>query len=568
MMNADADPADADPIVLLPAVRRIERLAGHGNVVVEEKIDSSVARPQGYRISITPEICRIIAHDAAGSFYARQTLMQIRRQFPAALPCVQIEDWPDFPVRGVMLDISRCKVPTMATLMNLIDRLAEWKINHLQLYIEHTFAYAGHEEVWRDASPMTGEEIRRLDEFCKARFIELVPNQNSFGHMERWLRHPRYLPLAEAPDGADTPWGFRWTGPFSLCPTDPRSLELLSDLYSQLLPNFSSGLFNVGCDETFDIGQGRSAEECRKRSVHQVYVDFICQVRELAARQGRRTMFWGDIVLHEPKLIQQLPKDLIALNWGYEAEHPFDAETRQFSESGLEFYVCPGTSSWCSIAGRTDNMLANQCAAAQAGLAHRASGYLNTDWGDYGHLQYLPLTYAGLAAGAGISWCLESNRDLPLARMLDVHAFEDAAGIMGTAACELGNVYKAVGKLIPNRSALFGILAPSSTHGDPMDGITQDGLERAEAATESAIRKIHLSKMYREDAELIKSEFANAGAMLRYACRKGRGDATPAELEQIVQVHRQSWLARNRPGGLEESVGRLLRPAALPLSPQ
>ena len=133
--------------------------------------------------------------------------------------------------------------------------------------------------------------------------------------------------------------------------------------------------------------------------MHQVYVDFICQVRELAARQGRRTMFWGDIVLHEPKLIQQLPKDLIALNWGYEAEHPFDAETRQFSESGLEFYVCPGTSSWCSIAGRTDNMLANQCAAAQAGLAHRASGYLNTDWGDYGHLQYLPLTYAGLAAG-------------------------------------------------------------------------------------------------------------------------------------------------------------------------
>ena len=147
MMNADADPADADPIVLLPAVRRIERLAGHGNVVVEEKIDSSVVRRQGYRISITPEICRIIAHDAAGSFYARQTLMQIRRQFPAALPCVQIEDWPDFPVRGVMLDISRCKVPTMATLMNLIDRLAEWKINHLQLYIEHTFAYAGHEEV-------------------------------------------------------------------------------------------------------------------------------------------------------------------------------------------------------------------------------------------------------------------------------------------------------------------------------------------------------------------------------------------------------------------------------------
>ncbi len=349
--------------------------------------------------------------------------------------------------------------------------MAEWKINHLQLYIEHTFAYAGHEEVWRDASPMTGPEIRQLDEFCKARFIELVPNQNSFGHMERWLRHPRYLPLAEAPDGADTPWGFRWTGPFSLCPTDPRSLELLGDLYSQLLPNFSSGLFNVGCDETFDIGQGRSAEECRKRGVHQVYLDFLCRVRELAARNGRRMMFWGDIILHEPALIERLPKDAIALNWGYEADHPFDADARRFSDSGLEFYVCPGTSGWCSIAGRTDNMLANQRAAAEAGLTHNASGYLNTDWGDYGHLQYLPMSYAGLAAGAAMSWCLESNRDLPLGRVLDVHAFEDAAGVMGTAACELGNVYKAVGKSIPNRSALFSILVPSSTHTDPMEGI-------------------------------------------------------------------------------------------------
>ena len=289
--------------------------------------------------------------------------------------------------------------------------------------------------------------------------------------MERWLRHPRYLPLAEAPDGADTPWGFRWTGPFSLCPTDPRSLDLLGDLYSQLLPNFSSRLFNVGCDETFDIGQGRSADECRRRGVHQVYLDFVCRVRELAASHGRRMLFWGDIILREPELIRRLPKDVIALNWGYEADHPFEAEARQFGQSGLEFYVCPGTSSWCSIAGRTDNMLANQRAAAEAGLAHGAGGYLNADWGDYGHLQYLPMSYAGLAAGAGMSWCLESNRDLPLAQRLDVHAFADSAGVMGKAACELGNVYKAVGKIIRQpigfvRHSDAVIHAPRSDGGD------------------------------------------------------------------------------------------------------
>src|ERR1700722_13354589 len=114
-------PMNTDPIVLLPAPRRMERLAGQSTAVIEETINPSVARPQGYRISITPKICRIVAHDAAGAFYARQTITQLRRQFPQALPCVEIEDWPDFPVRGVMLDISRDKVPTVSTLFSLVD---------------------------------------------------------------------------------------------------------------------------------------------------------------------------------------------------------------------------------------------------------------------------------------------------------------------------------------------------------------------------------------------------------------------------------------------------------------
>jgi len=548
---------DPDSIILLPAPRRMERTAGQSDAPAVERIDPTVMRGHGYRLSITPQACRIVGHDAAGVFYGRQTLAQLRRQFPASLPCLEIEDWPDFPARGVMLDISRCEVPTMPTLFSVVELLAEWKINQLQLYTEHTFAYRGHEQVWQNASPMTADEVRQLDQYCKSRFIELVPNQNSFGHMDRWLKHPRYLPLAEAAQGSDTPWGYRWEGPFSLCPTDPGSLELLADLYSQLLPNFTSRLFNVGCDETFDIGQGRSKDECRRRGVHRVYLDFLHRVNELVARHGRRMMFWGDVILKDPQLIEELPKDAIALNWGYEADHPFDAEARRFSESGVEFYVCPGTSSWCSIAGRTDNMLANQRAAAEAGLKYGAVGYLNTDWGDHGHLQYLPMSFAGLAAGAALSWCLQSNRNLPLARALDLHAFADEAAVMGRAACELGNVYKAVGKLLPNRSALFNILVPSSAHGDPMEGIERGGLERAEAAIESAMQNVHSAKMSRADAQLIKDEFANVAAMLRYACRKARGEATPAELALIVQRHRQCWLARNRPGGLEESVGKL-----------
>src|SRR5205807_1152438 len=160
-----------------------------------------------------------------------------------------------------------------------------------------------------------------------------------------------YKALAEAPEGFEFPWGGRSEGPFSLCPEDPGSLALLQGLYDELLPHFTSPLFNVGCDETFDLGAGRSKQACEERGTERVYLDFLLALyREVKAR-GRTMQFWGDIILHRPDLIPELPKDAIALEWGYEADHPFAKDGAIFRDAGVPFYVCPGTSSWNTIAG-------------------------------------------------------------------------------------------------------------------------------------------------------------------------------------------------------------------------
>jgi hexosaminidase len=71
----------------------------------------------------------IKGHDPAGIFYGVCTLNQIITQLVSPmLPCLQIEDWPDIPARGVMLDISRDKVYTQQTLYDLVDLLASWKV--------------------------------------------------------------------------------------------------------------------------------------------------------------------------------------------------------------------------------------------------------------------------------------------------------------------------------------------------------------------------------------------------------------------------------------------------------
>ena len=134
-------------------------------------LDPAIARAEGYRLTVAQE--------------GVQTLRQLLQTQGATLPQMVIEDWPDFPARGVMLDISRDNVPTMDTLYDLIDMLASWKVNQFQLYMEHTFAYQQHRQVWQNASPMTAEETLALDAYCRQRNVDLVPNQNSFGHMHR-----------------------------------------------------------------------------------------------------------------------------------------------------------------------------------------------------------------------------------------------------------------------------------------------------------------------------------------------------------------------------------------------
>lgn len=517
-------------LVLLPRPRCVRSDAGRARataaVTVLDRQCGLAA--QGYRLRIAPAGITVTAPDEAGLFYGQMTLRQIARQCGEWLPGGEIEDWPDFPTRGVMLDISRDKVPTLATLLALVDELAEWKINHLELYTEHTFAYRNHRAVWEQASPLTGEEIRQLDAYCRARHVELAPNQNSFGHMERWLKHPAYQALASG------------TQRSCLDPQNPASVELLAELYAELLPNFTSRKFNVGCDETYGIG-GR------------VYWEFLKQIHRLVTAHGCTMHFWGDIIVNHPELVAELPRDVVVLEWGYEAGHKFDDHLALFAKSGLPFYVCPGTSSWNSIAGRTENCLGNLRNAAASGRRHGAIGFLNTDWGDNGHWQYLPVSYLGFAAGAALSWCYDANQRDDFMAALDTHVFRDSARVMGRLAYDLGNAYRQCGKEVGNATALFFLLQR-----DPAE--TLPGLAAARDYIQRVMAPLTQARMERPDAALIADEFANAARLLIHACDRGLG-APRAELagqmRAIIAEHRRLWLARNRPGGLADSVGRM-----------
>ena len=455
-----------------------------------------------------------------------------------------------FDHRAYMLDISRDKVPTMSTLRLLVELLARFGYNQLQLYIEHTFAYSAHEAVWKDFSPITASEIRQLDALCSMNGIELVPNQNSFGHLEHWLVHPEYNTLAELPQGgAMTPWGTIKKDPTTLCPTDPKSLAFLDGLYAELLPNFRSEFFNIGCDETFDLlsPNGRSAAVVKEKGAGRVYLDFLKQVAALARKHGKRPMFWGDIILKHPELVSELPKDLIALDWGYEGNHPFMDEAAKFRAAGLDFYVCPGTSSWNSLAGRVENMRENLEAAERAGRQFGAKGYMVTDWGDGGHWQPLAASLPGLILGG--TFALEGPK---ASRMNLEDALNGIMGVpLGGTLLRLGVLYLRGGALRANASELYRILA--NDHGySRHPGLTEPILHEISSLAQGCRMQ---AEKYASRGDVWAQEIVYMANLVDTAChRRDEG-----RIRALREEHGRVWRLRNREGGLMDSLSKLPR---------
>jgi hypothetical protein len=437
--------------------------------------------PEGYTLTIFQSVIEILYRETSGLLAAMATFRQLLRQYGRHLPCLHIRDWPDFARRGVMLDVSRGRVPKLETLLELVEHLADFRINEFQLYTEHTFAYRKYKSVWQSWGALTGREIRKLDARCRELGIDLVPNQNSFGHLRYFLEHPRLKKLAEVSGPYEDESGGFVRHPSTLAPNHPGARPFLRGLYDELLPNFSSRLFNVGCDEPWDLGRGQSKKLCARLGPGRVYLDFLKKIHREVSAHGKRMMFWGDVILKYPKLIPELAAfgapntcsarthsknaepvlgapSLIALNWGYEANHPFDREAARFAKAKIPFYVCPGTSTWQTLIGRHDNALANLRAAAQAGRKHGAIGYLITDWGDGGHPQPLAVSYLPYLAGAALSWCAKTFDERQLVPILSRDVFADPTGNAARAAWALGRAHRKLKFTVPNETPLGAVI--------------------------------------------------------------------------------------------------------------
>lgn len=516
---------------------------------------------QGYRLHISDGVAEVVGASAAGCFYAIQTFAQLVSLGEGFIPGCTILDWPTFSIRGLLHDVTRGKVPKLSTLKKMADRLALLKLNQLQLYMEHAFVFDFDREICTADEGLTPEDVQELDRYCRDRFIQLVPALASLGHMGRILSMPRYAHWAEVP--ATDRWE-QWSWPqrargLTLNCTDPRAMELVERLWSDVLDAFSSSTVNICGDEPHDLGAGRGKQKTKRIGAANAYLAHLIKTRDFCAARGRSVQLWSDVLNNHPEVIDRIPRDMTLLHWGYDDQSDYDAAQR-FIDAGLETIVCPGTSGWKRIIHAMGLAERNLKRFASTGEKCGAAGLLNTDWGDHGHFQSLACGRHGIALGAALSW----DADHPIGDDFDSRFARVALGTSDVEGIGLLRGAAAIGdrfetwhrfwrllrdpfteKNTPNADELTAagdsaskFIAWSSRQAPPGTAIALDQAELTVAAqfTTLFIDRVDFARRLREQpsAPLPRRQVS----------------AWTERLDQAMNAYESCWLARNKPTGL------------------
>jgi hexosaminidase len=391
-------------------IRNTSAESGPGPRVVLMRLDASAARSVLRRHSITfdpamrdegyvitPDGNRIVVVGAtsAGVFYGAQTVKQIISGDgeEARLYRATIRDWPAMRYRGFHDDLSRGPVPTLEFQKRQIRTLAAFKVNVLSPYFEHTLAYSSNPLIAPPGGALTHSDIKELVAYAAQYHVDIIPEQEAFGHLHHILKYEIYSPLGETAHG------------HVLAPGQPGSLPLIRQMFAEIDSLFPSRFVHLGADETFELGRGQTADRVKTEGIGAVYLGFLNQIEAALKPSGKRFLFWGDVAMNHPDLVKTLPKDLIAVGWHYSPDTSFTRFIAPFRDAGIETWVSPGVNNWNRVYPDNAMALPNIQGFVRDGQRLGSTGVLNTSWDDDGEALFNQTWYGDLF-GAAAGWQL------------------------------------------------------------------------------------------------------------------------------------------------------------------
>ena len=343
-----------------------------------------VSGAEGYVLRVEPNVVVVAGSDERGAFWGLQSLRQLAfgERGAVRFAGVRIRDWPGKPFRGIKLYLpGRENIPFFKRFVR--DFMALYKYNTLVMELNASMRLERHPELnqgWlefnrdtnysrrnyppgpihdmeqnsshqdtADGGFLEKAEVADLAQWVRQFHIELVPELPAFTHSYYLLT--RHKELSEVP-------GMKW--PDTYCPSNPKSYELLFDVYDEYIDLLKPRLIHAGHDELFmPVGL---CPLCKNKDIGERYGEDVKKIHDYLARKGIQMAIWGDMLLQEvrgkglqpkkapdgfaynapggmtPEQVARLiPKDVLMFNWFWHAEPgEYSEEKVEHNEARLD----------------------------------------------------------------------------------------------------------------------------------------------------------------------------------------------------------------------------------------
>ncbi len=389
-----------------------------GNNREFDQVVAQLAKPwidkigkEGYVLILQGKQRMLAANTETGLFYGLQTLKQLLRGNYNRE--ILIADWPSFDYRVMYDDISRGPISTVAYVKKQIERLAELKINYLSFYIEHVVQPLSYPDFAPENGKFTIADIKELSAYASQFHMQLIGSFQSFGHFDKILSLPKYKSM-----GATNTM---------ILPSDTNAKKFLENVIGELCDAFSAPFFNVNCDETFDLGKGRSKAYVDSVGKARFYADHLKFLYNVVKQHKKTMMMWGDIALQHDSILDMLPKDIIYLTWEYGNQASYDAWIKPFVQRGLRYMVCPGVLNSYRLFPDMTMASGNINGFTHAGKQQGAMGVYTTVWDDGGAALFSGDWY-GVYKAAEKSWNTDSLSEPSFNKRYEICAYGTANG--------------------------------------------------------------------------------------------------------------------------------------------
>lgn len=236
----------------------------------------------------------------------------------------------DFKVKGFHLDL-RIQVMKPEALKAFALKLSKSGINTLIMEYEATFPFEKHPLI-PNRYAYTKAEIKDFVKYCAELGIDVVPLQQSFGHVEYILRFPTYARLRES--NSD----YSQVNPMK----EELATKLFKELFTEMAELHPSPYFHIGCDETRLLGRGpESKAKIEEFGVGRLYGDYVKLMCDIVLDMGKTPVLWADIALKYPEALKSLPEGVIFVDWNYGWGLNRFGDHKELMKSGFEVWGAP-----------------------------------------------------------------------------------------------------------------------------------------------------------------------------------------------------------------------------------